>query len=69
MNPGYHTSGTYYGTGGDIFTVAIAFQYQGRRRRFVLNPGDYRNISADVIFEKVLPGKGVVTFNGEYKNY
>lgn len=68
-NPGYYTSGTYYGTGGDIFTVAIAFQYQEDGAGSFLNPGDYRNISADVIFEKVLPGKGVVTFNGEYKNY
>ena len=26
-NPGYYTSGTYYGSGGDIFTVAGAFKY------------------------------------------
>ena len=25
-NPGYYTSGTYYGISGDILTVAVAFQ-------------------------------------------
>ena len=68
-NPGYYTSGTYYGTGGDIFTVAVAFQYQQDGSGSFLHPGDYTDVSADVIFEKVLPGKGVVTFNGEYKNF
>jgi hypothetical protein len=68
-NPGYYTSGTYYGTGGDIFTVAAAFQYQEDGAGSFLNPGDYRAFMADVLFEKVLPSKGVVTFNGEYKNF
>ena len=56
-------------TGGDIFTVAVAFQYQEDGAGSFLHPGDYRDVSADVIFEKVLPSKGVLTFNGEYKNF
>lgn len=51
-NPGYYTSGTYYSTGGDILTVAVAFQYQGDGAGSFCNPGDYRNISADLIFER-----------------
>ena len=47
-NPGYYTRGTYYGTGGDILTVAVAFQSREDGAGSFLNPGDYRNISADV---------------------
>ncbi len=68
-NPGYYTSGTYYGTAGDIFTVAMAFQYQEDGAGSFLNAGDYRALIADVIYEKVLANKGVFTFNGEYKNF
>jgi hypothetical protein len=68
-NPGYYTSGTYYGTAGDIFTVAFSFQYQEDGTGSLLNSGDYRALMTDVIYEKVLPNKGVLTFNGEYKNF
>ncbi|MFM8330975.1 MAG: hypothetical protein ACKN9T_04750 [Candidatus Methylumidiphilus sp.] len=68
-NPGYYTSGTYYGKGGDILTVAASNQYQEDGAGTVLDPGNFRGTTADVLFEKVLPNNGVVTFNGEYKNY
>ncbi len=68
-NPGYYTSGTYYGTGGDILTVGLSNIYQEQGVGTVANPGNFRGTSADVLFEKVLPGNGVVTLNGEYKNY
>jgi len=68
-NPGYYTSGTYYGTAGDIFTLAAAVQYQADGAGSFANAGDFRGISADAIYETVLANKGVVTFNGEYKNY
>ncbi|MCF7987723.1 MAG: hypothetical protein K9L60_09165 [Methylovulum sp.] len=68
-NPGYYTSGTYYGTGGDIFTVGVANIYQKQGAGTVANPANFRGTSVDVLLEKVLPGKGVVTLNGEYKNY
>ncbi len=67
-NPGYYTSGTYYG-GGDIFTVGVAFQYQEQGAGSFANPGDFRGLSVDVLYEKVLENKGVVTLNGEYKNF
>jgi hypothetical protein len=68
-NPGYYTSGTYYGTGGDIFTVAFAFQEQDNGTGSFLNPGDFFGFSFDVLFEKKLANDGVFTFNGEYKNF
>lgn len=68
-NPGYYTSGTYYGAGGDILTVGVSNQYQKKGAGSELNPASFRGTSVDVLMEKVLPNKGVVTFNGEYKNY
>ncbi len=68
-NPGYYTSGTYYGGGGDIFTVGVAVQYQEDGSGSFLNPGDFFGLSVDVLYEKVLANNGVVTFNGEYKNF
>jgi len=68
-NPGYYTSGTYYGKGGDILTVAVSNQYQDDGAGTVDDPGTFRGTTADVLLEKVLPNDGVITFNGEYKNY
>lgn len=68
-NPGYYTSGTYYGKGGDILTVAVSNQYQEDGAGTALDPGTFRGTTFDVLMEKVLPNSGVVTVNGEYKNY
>lgn len=69
-NPGYYTSGTYYGKGGDILTLAVSNQYQEDGAGTRTDPGKFRGTAADILFEKVLPNNlGVFTFNGEYKNY
>lgn len=68
-NPGYYTSGSYYGKGGDILTVAVSNQYQEDGAGTALDPGTFRGTTFDVLLEKVLPNSGVVTVNGEYKNY
>jgi hypothetical protein len=68
-NPGYYTSGTYYGKGGDILTVGVSNQYQEKGAGTFLDPGNFRGTSVDVLMEKVLPNSGVITVNGEYKNY
>ena len=68
-NPGYYTSGTYYGKGGDILTLAVTNQYQEDGAGTAADPGNFRGTSVDVLMEKVLNNGGVVTFNGEYKNY
>jgi len=66
-NPGYYTSSTYYGNGGDIFTLAFAGQHQEDGAGTILNPGDFSGMSVDMLFEKVLGNKGVATIEAEYK--
>ncbi|MCX7098824.1 MAG: hypothetical protein NTV43_13060 [Methylococcales bacterium] len=68
-NPGYYTSGTYYGKGGDILTLGFSNQYQEDGAGIATDPGNFRGTAVDLLFEKVLPNSGVITFNGEYKNY
>lgn len=68
-NPGYYTSGTYYGQGGDILTLAVSNQYQEDGAGTRSDPGNFRGTTVDVLFEKPLGDLGVVTVNGEYKNY
>lgn len=69
-NPGYYTSGTYYGKGGDILTLAAFNQYQEDGAGTFADRGNFRGTGMDVLMEKVLPNNnGVITFNGEYKNY
>ncbi len=68
-NPGYYTSGTYYGKGGDILTLGVSNQYQEGGAGTQTESGNFRGTSVDILLEKVLPNKGVVTVNGEYKNY
>ena len=68
-NPGYYTSGTYYGKGGDILTVGVSNQYQEDGAGTAVDHGNFRGTTADVLLEKVLGNGGVVTMNGEYKNY
>ncbi|MFI3187536.1 MAG: hypothetical protein QX198_16305 [Methylococcaceae bacterium] len=68
-NPGYYTSGTYYGKGGDILTIGVSNQYQEDGAGTAVDHGNFRGTTADVLLEKVLGNGGVVTMNGEYKNY
>jgi hypothetical protein len=68
-NPGYYTSGTYYGGGGDIFTLGFAMQYQEDGTGSFTNPGDFFGFSIDALYEATLANKLVLTFNGEYKNF
>ena len=68
-NPGYCTSSTYFGNGGDIFTDAIAAQYQEDGAGTELEPADFTGFTTDMLFEKVLGGGGVITVEGEYKNF
>ncbi len=69
-NPGYYTSGTYYGTAGDIFAVAASIQHQKDAAGVGANTTDFTGMSADLLIEKLLPNNmGVLTFNGEYKRF
>jgi hypothetical protein len=73
-NPGYYTSGTYYGTAGDILALAIGGEYQNAGSGSNANKSTFGSFVGDVLFEKVLDnnnGKtnGVFTANAEYKRY
>lgn len=68
-NPGYYTSSTYYGGGGDIFTIGISFQSQSDGAGTAAEPSDFSAFIVDGLFEKVLSGGGVVTVEGEYKSF
>lgn len=68
-NPGYYTSGTYYGNGGDILTVGVSNQYQEEGAGTAADPGDFHGVTVDLLVEKVLGNGGVATLNGEYKYY
>ncbi|MEE8126013.1 MAG: hypothetical protein V3T42_09395, partial [Nitrospirales bacterium] len=68
-NPGYYTSSTYYGKGGDILTLAFAIQHQAGGSGTAAAPGDYTAFSTDLLFEKVFGNDGVVTVEGEYKYF
>lgn len=68
-NPGYYTSSTYFGTGGDIFTVAVAAQYQEDGAGTEAAATDFTGYSVDFLFENVLGGGGVITVEGEFKSF
>lgn len=68
-NPGYYTSGTYYGTAGDILALAVGGEYQNAAAGSALNPAPFGAFVSDILFEKVFSDKGVFTFNAEYKRY
>lgn len=71
-NPGYYTSGTYYGTAGDIAAIAASVQHQkdGAGNATTGNVSDFTGASVDLLLEKVLANNmGVLTFNGEFKRH
>lgn len=68
-NPGYYTSSTYYGNAGDVFTVALAIQYQKDATGTVADDGDFSAYALDVLYETVLQNGGVATFEAEYKDF
>lgn len=68
-NPGYYTSGTYYGTAGDILALAVGGEYQNAGAGSFANQSVYGNFTTDLLFEKVLGGAGVFTVNAELKRY
>ena len=68
-NPGYYTSGTYYGTAGDILALAVGGEYQNAGAGSFANQSVLGNFTTDLLFEKVLGTAGVVTVNAELKRY
>ncbi len=68
-NPGYYTSGTYFGGLGNIFTVGVSFQTQDGGTGSTTSSGDFSGYTVDVLSETVLGGGAVLTLEGEYKDF
>jgi hypothetical protein len=71
-NPGYYTSGTYYGKAGDILALAFAGQYQKNGAGTLVNQADLTYLTSDLLFEKLLGSsgdKGVITVNAEWQQF
>ena len=68
-NPGYYTSSTYYGKGGNILTVGFAAQYEEDMLGTTAASGDFFGYSVDLLGETTLGNGGVVTIEGEYKRF
>ncbi len=69
-NPGYYTSGGYYGGAGDILAVAVAVQHQKDGAGTWASRSDFTGLVTDLLFEKPLDNNmGVITFNAEYKRF
>jgi hypothetical protein len=66
-NPGYYTSSTYFGTGGDIFTVGLVYQQQSDGVGTAALPSDFSAEIVDVLWENALSGGGAFTVEAEYK--
>ena len=68
-NPGYYTSSTYFGKGGDIFTLALSAQRQSNGYGTATQSGSFTGYAVDGLFEKPLAGGSAVTIEGEYKKF
>ncbi len=69
-NPGYYTSGGYYGGAGDILALAIAVQHQKDGAGTFAQRSDFTGLVVDLLFEKPFENNmGTFTFNAEYKHF
>ncbi len=68
-NPGYYTSSTYYGKGGDILTVGFAAQWEEDALGAAGAEGDFLGYSVDLLGETTLGNGAVATIEGEYKRF
>ncbi len=69
-NPGYYTSGGYYGGAGDILAIAVGLSHQKDGAGTFEHKADFTGLTTDLLFEKVLDNNmGTFTFNAEYKRF
>lgn len=68
-NPGYYTSGSYFGQAGDILTFALSAQYQNDGYGTSAQSGSFNGYAIDGLFEKTLPGASALTLEGEFKSF
>lgn len=68
-NPAYYTSSTYFGGGGDIFTLGLSYQSQSDGTGTAASPGDFSATIVDLLFEKPFGNGSALTFEAEYKMF
>lgn len=68
-NPAYYTSSTYYGSLGDIFTLALSYQQQSDAVGTAALPSDFKGTSIDMLYENALSGGAALTVEAEYKSF
>lgn len=68
-NPGYYTSGEYFGKAGNIFTLGLAMQYQDRGAGSFEHPGSFYGLATDLLLEIPTDSIGVFDVNGEFKYF
>jgi len=71
-NPGYYTSGGYYGKAGDILALAVVAQHQKNGAGTFANQADLTYLESDLLFEKPLGNggdQGVITVNAEFQQF
>ena len=71
-NPGYYTSGSYFGKAGDILALAVVAQHQKNGAGSFNNQADLTYLESDLLFEKPLGNsgdQGVITINAEFQQF
>ena len=68
-NPAYYTSSTYYGGGGDVFTVGVSFQSQADGTGTAASPADFSAVIVDALLEKVFDNQSALTLEAEFKSF
>jgi hypothetical protein len=68
-NPGYYTSGEYFGKAGNILTVGLAMQYQDRGAGTFEHPGSLYAMNTDLLLEIPTESIGVFDLDGEFKYF
>lgn len=68
-NPAYYTSSTYYGGLGNVLTLGVSAQSQEDGTGNTVERGDFSGYTIDLLSETVLGGGGVITIEGEYKEF
>jgi hypothetical protein len=66
-NPGYYTSSTYFGGGGDIFTLGLSYQSQADGTGTAAEPTDFSAAILDMLYENAFDNGAAFTLEAEYK--
>jgi hypothetical protein len=68
-NPGYYTSSTYFGKGGDILTLALSMQSQSDGYGTAAQSAGFSGYAVDVFFEKPMTNNSAITVEAEIKSF